>query len=67
MMHSIPCEFSSILFVIPIPFCWFQNRERELEDNLQLLSQREEIEQKSRKVSELKATLQRMGLEQYDE
>lgn len=53
--------------VIPVLFFWFQNRERELEDNLQLLSQREEIDQKSKRVSELKATLHSMGLEQYDE
>lgn len=43
-----------------------QNRERELEDNLQLLAQKEEIDQRARKVRDLKAALQRMGLEQYD-
>lgn len=35
-------------------------------DNLQLLQKQEEIEARAKKVRELKATLQRMGLEQYD-
>ena len=43
-----------------------QNKERELADNLQLISQREEIEQKAKRVKELRETLQRMGLDKYD-
>ena len=42
-------------------------REHELEDNMQLLRQRGEIEQKMREVRRKREELRTMGLERYEE
>ena len=44
-----------------------QNKEREFADNLQLMTQKEEIEQKTKRVQQLKDSLQKMGLDRYEE
>ncbi len=42
-------------------------RERELEDNMTLMSYCDEISSKEEEVRRFKSDLRRMGLEQYDE
>ena len=42
-------------------------RERELEDNMKLMSYQEEIAEKDTDIRRLKTELRSMGLEKYDE
>ena len=44
-----------------------QVKERELEDNLQLLRQRRELAEKEAEIRRLRAELKDMGLERYEE
>lgn len=66
---SIPCVVQVPFHAQcgPVPFLSTgQNKERELVDNLQLISQKEEIKQKTMKVQTLRTALQSMGLDQYE-